>query len=229
MFKEVESVSVIAHELRTPLCLMRQLALSLDLTPNSNQRKKIQSQLIQVSDRILYQIQDLDRISRLEDGLFEMEPVSVRGVCDSVLRDLAPLSRLEQRKIRTSYFNKTRLASANRDLLHSIIYNLCVNSLRYTNEEGYSQLSVSEHKSRVRISIRDYGPALPTELWHELHAGTLEHPVNISMRPSSSGLSLYLASRFARQMHSQLGAIRHRDGISFFLDLLPSTQATLPI
>ncbi len=230
MFEEVKSVTAIAHELKTPLCLMRQLALSLDLATTPDQRSRMESRLIQISDHTLRQIEDLERMSRLQDGLFTMEPVSIRGVCDSVLREITLLSRLEGCRIHTSYLNKTRLASANRDLLHSIVYHLCLNALHYTNDNSCSELSVSEHKGHVRVGIRDYGPALPTKLWHELQSGILAcPPIHIAMRPSSSSLGLYLASRFADQMHSRLNAIRHHDGTTFFLDLLPSTQTMLPI
>ena len=40
------------------------------------------------------------------------------------------------------------------------------------------------------------------------------------MRPGSTGLGLYISSQFARHMRAQLGAIRHRDGTSFFIELL---------
>lgn len=229
MFKEVENVAVVAHELKTPLCLMRQLALSLELTDDTSRRQKLQTQLVQVSNRALRQVEDLTRTARLEDGLFVMEPVSVRGICDAVLREISPLFSVEKRQIRTSYLNKTRLASANHDLLYSVVYNLCTNALRYSDQSLSSQLQISDHQNHIRISVRDYGPALPASIWRELHSGSLARPVNIAMRPGSSGLGLYIASRFADQMHGRLGVIRHRDGTSFFIDLLPSKQAMLPI
>ena len=75
--------------------------------------------------------------------------------------------------------------------------------------------------------MRDFGPALPTSVWRELKSGGLTRPTRIAMRPGSSGLGLYIASEFARYMHAELGAIRHRDGTSFFVDLPVSHQASL--
>ena len=71
MHPEVNSIFVAAHELKAPLSLMRQLALSFD--PNDpNETKEYQDKIISVSDRALKQVSDLAKIARLEDGLFEI-------------------------------------------------------------------------------------------------------------------------------------------------------------
>lgn len=229
MSVEVNSLFVAAHELKTPLCLIRQLALNLDQTDDPARASLLESQLVAVSDRALKQINDLTRVARLEDGLFALEPVGIRGVCESAHLELKPLFAAEGRQLELFYHNQSRVAVANRELLRSIIYNLCANALRYSDAASTSHLTVSDHRGRVRISVRDYGPALPTPIWQALRSGTLNQPTSIAMRPGSSGLGLYIANQFARHMHAQLGAIRHRDGTSFFVDLPISNQLSLPI
>lgn len=227
MTVEVNGFLVAAHELKAPLCLLRQLALALDLAPTEAQRARLQAQIVEVSDRALRQVNDLLKISRLEDGLFETEPVSVRGVCESVLQELSPLFRYERRKLAFHYANKSRLAIANRDLLYSVIYNFCVNALRYSESDSESRLTVSDSHGKIRVNVRDFGPALPMKVWRELNGGYLVAPTPIAMRPDSSGLGLYIASEFARHMHARLGATRHKDGTSFFVELPVSKQISL--
>ena len=241
MSTEVSGILVAAHELKAPLAVLRQLALTLETQlsptetqpsptapqPSSTATAYLCRQMVSVSDRALRQVNDLAKIARLEDGLFTPEPVSVRGLCDQVLAELAPLYQGHDRTLAATYRNKSRLAFANRDLLHSILYNFCVNALHYSESHTTSQLSASEHRGRLRLSVRDYGPALPTAVWRRLQAGFLDQPTPVAMRPGSTGLGLYIASQFARHMHAQLGAIRHRDGTSFFIELPISKQASL--
>lgn len=227
MGSEVNSILVAAHELKTPLSLMRQLALSLEGVEDTESRTYIQSQLVNVSERALRQVNDLTKIARLEDGLFAMEPVSVRGVCETVWRELDPLFGYKHKSLHLVYTNRSRLAVANPDLLHSIIYNFCANAMHYSDAETISILSVSDAHNKIRVGVRDFGPALPAPIWRELRRGYLDRPTAIAMRPGSSGLGLYIASEFARHMHAQLGAIRHRDGTSFFVELPVSKQASL--
>lgn len=225
--EEVNGILVAAHDLKAPLALMRQLALSLDFADDQPTRRRIQSQLVSVSERAMRQVNDLSRIARLEDGLFEMEPLSARSVCDEVFRELHPLFRYENRRLALSYSNRSRLVIANHDLLYSIIYNFCTNAVRYSDRDTASTLTIADVQGKVRIGVRDFGPALPAKVWRELRQGPLNAPTNIAMRPGSSGLGLYIASEFARHMRANLGAIRHRDGTSFFVDLPISNQVSL--
>ena len=105
MSVEVNGILVAAHELKAPLSLMRQLALSLELAPAKDQ-SRIKSQLVGVSERALRQVNDLTKIARLEEGLFVMEPVSVRGVCESVWREISELYRFEGRQLRPALRNR---------------------------------------------------------------------------------------------------------------------------
>ena len=227
--EEVNGILVAAHDLKAPLALMRQLALSLDLADDQPTRQRIQAQLISVSERAIRQVNDLAKIARLEDGLFEMEPLSVRNLCDEVARELRPLFRYENRRLGLAFNNRSRLAIANRDLLYSIIYNFCTNAIRYSDRDTASILTVADARDKIRIGVRDFGPALPPKIWRALRQGTFNAPTSIAMRPGSSGLGLYIASEFARHMRAQLGAIRHRDGTSFFIDLPVSNQMSLAL
>ena len=227
MESEVNGILVAAHELKAPLSLVRQLALSLDFSDSAESLEHTRSQMISISDRAIRQVNDLTKISRLEDGLFVMEPVSVRGICDDVTRELQYLFRFNHRNLYIRYSNKSRLVIANRDLLYSVVYNFCLNAMHYSTEETRSELTVKDHNGRVRIGVRDYGPSLPMDVWHELKNGWINKPTSIAMRPGSSGLGLYIASKFSRYMNAEVGAIRHRDGTSFFVDLPASKQVSL--
>ena len=90
-----------------------------------------------------------------------------------------------------------------------------------------SELIVGENSDKVKVMIRDFGPALPMDVWRSLKKGWVEKPTSIAMRPGSSGLGLYIASKFSQYMNANVGAVRHRDGTSFFVELSPSKQATL--
>ena len=226
MHLEVNGILVAAHELKAPLSLMRQLALSLDPSDPALV-KDYQQKLISVSERTLRQVSDLAKVARLEDALFEMEPVAVRGVVDEVTSELAYLFRFNSKQLTVKCSNRERLVVANRDLLHSIIYNFCINAIKYSAAGSVSRLFVQDKQGKVRVLVRDFGPALPSSVYQKLTQGSLDAPVDISFRPDSSGLGLFIATKFARYMHANVGAIRHRNGTSFFVDLPASRQGVL--
>lgn len=223
----MNGILVAAHELKAPLNLLRQLAFSMDFAKDGEDLKAIQKKMINVSDRAIKQVQDLTKIARLDDGLFEMEPVAIRAVCDEVTAELRSLFRFNHRNLEIDYRNRNRLVVANRDLLYSVVYNFCLNAMHYSDQDTRSELMLSDKNGKVRLDVRDFGPSLPMDVWRSLKRGWVQKPTSIAMRPGSSGLGLYIASKFSQYMKANVGAIRHRDGTSFFVELSVSKQATL--
>ena len=225
MEKEVDGILVAAHELKAPLAVLRQLALSFDEI--SAKDEHIRAEMVSVSERAIKQVNDLAKIRRLEDGLFVMEPVAIREVCDAVSHELEYLFRFNQRNLFVKYSNRSRLVTTNRDLLYSVIYNFLLNAMHYSGEETRAELTVRDARDKVKVTVRDFGPALPIDVWREMKNGWINKPTSIAMRPGSSGLGLFIASRFSRYMNAKVGAVRHRDGTSFYVELPISKQASL--
>ena len=225
VFGTGSSAVVVAHELKAPLALMRQLALSIELENDLAGAQKVSEQIVATSERALRQVNDLTKVARLEDAMFEMEPVNPRVVCDEVLAELWKYFRFNRRELSIEYKNKRKLVVGNRQLLFSVVYNFCLNAMNYGGEELPSRVIVRDLQgNKVRVEVRDYGPAVPTKIWRQIKDGVIKKPVDIAMRPGSSGLGLYIAAKFANYMQSDFGLIRHRDGTSFYIDLPVSGQ-----
>lgn len=219
-----------AHELKSPLALIRQLSLGLEAGNISReQERQIVRQIILTSERGLRLTTDLSRSSRMQEGLFNLEPINPQQICEDVAHELTPLYVARGREIRVSNRHRPVLAVANRDLLRRIILNFGDNALHYAGADAPVELCMTSHEQlcKIRIGVRDYGPAIPTDIWKRLqaHLGTTHQPLH--SRPQSSGLGLYIAGQFALAMHGSIGASRHKDGATFYVDLDASTQLSL--
>ena len=222
---DIDSILVAAYDLKRPLTDLRQLALALDGIDGDNQL--IREQMVHVSERSLRQVNDLIKMRKLEKEMPEMEPVAIRLVCNDVTREMDYLFKANQRELSVRYLNRTPLVTANRELLKSVIYNFLLSAAHYSGNETRAELTVRDVHNCVKISIRDYGPALPMDVWREMKRGWLEKPTSITMRPGTSGLGLFIASRFSWYMNARVGAVRHRDGTSFFVELNRAHQLSI--
>lgn len=228
---DLAGIVTATHELKSPLALVRQLALSLEAGfVSSDEQARIIHQITLTTERALRLTTDLARSARLEDSLFDLEPVNPYHICEEVAHELTPLYAARGREIRVASSGRAAtLAVANRDLLRRIIINFSDNALHYADSQTPVELRTSSHQRGhiVRLQVRDYGPALPVDIWRRLesHIGQGIQPLHA--RPESSGLGLYVAGQFARAMRGQIGAIRHRDGATFYVDIDASTQLNL--
>lgn len=227
------NLAVAAHELKSPLALMRQLSLLLqqpDITLSEAERRELIHQIELTSERALRLTGDLTRSARLEDALFEMEPMNPWAVCNEIVQELTPLFEAHGRSLVVRSRKHPLLLVANRDLLRRIVTNFSDNALHYSEAGTAVELQIKAlQKGRVvRIGVRDFGPALSSDMWQTLQKKLMSQSAqSLHARPQASGLGLLIASQFAEVMNGTVGAIRHRDGATFYVDLDASRQLSL--
>jgi signal transduction histidine kinase len=226
----ISPIIAAAHELKSPLALVRQLALSLeqgDLAADDQQR--LLRQITLTSERALRLTSDLTRTARLQDAMFELEPINPVALCEDIVHELTPLFAAHDRVIRVRTRKHPLLLIANRDLLRRIIMNFSDNALHYSEGDRVVEIQIKALSGgkTIRLGVRDYGPAVSSDMWRTLQKKLSTSPQVVHARPQSSGLGLYIASQFAEAMQGQIGMTRHRDGATFYVDLFASRQMSL--
>lgn len=227
---EVTPLIAAAHELKSPLALVRQLALRLeDETLSEGERQRLLQQTIFTTERALRLTSDLTRSARLDTALFTVEPINPEQLCRDVVTELSPLFAAYGRSVEVKTRKHPLLLVANRDLLRRILLGFSDNALHYSSGDAAVRLQIQAFKKAgtIRIGVRDYGPALSSDMWRKLQKKLRTAPQAIHARPESSGLGLYIASQFAEAMNGRIGAVRHKDGATFYVELQASSQMSL--
>ncbi len=227
---DISSIGIASHELKSPLVLMRQLSLELASGKLSTiETQTVLEQLIHVSDRALRLTNNLTKAERLQASLFPLEPVNPLSICEDVTSEISGLYKAQNRKLILKRQKSVQPVVANRDLLRRILLNFADNALHYSDESSNVTVSAKLYNRTrtVRLSVRDYGPAIDLPYWQRIKSA-LHHTVEpMSRRPESSGLGIYIARQFADAMGGSIGVIRHRDGASFYIELPVSHQLSL--
>ena len=217
-----------AHELKAPLALVRQLSLALETGDYTDtERAVLQQRITLTAERALRLTTDLTRAERLDDGLFEIEPLNPIVLCEEVADELSPLYAAHNRTIGVKPHRRQLLGLANRELLRRILLNFTDNALHYSRDAPvYISAQQRQRGTVIRLGVRDYGPAVPANVWRRLMQN-LGRPQPLHNRPASSGLGMVVAHEFAAAMGASIGAVRHRDGATFYVDVMTSTQLRL--
>ena len=85
-FAKLPSLSVAAHELKSPITLMRQLALAIqsgELSPD--EERQFSDMLVKMSDRSLQLVNDLSHVGNLQPSLYRLELSNALAVCGRLL------------------------------------------------------------------------------------------------------------------------------------------------
>jgi signal transduction histidine kinase len=224
--KEFELAPLVtaAHELKAPLVLLRQLALQLVNETDPDMIAEISRRIRLTSERSLRLVNGLSKVARLEDALFKLEPVVVNNVAREVANELQPLSVALGQKIEIKT-RKNVLAIGHFDLLRTILLGLIDNSLMsHSDSQNVVEVRFRGCGDNLQILVRDFGEAIEPKRFKTISTTLGMTPVAVPSRPNSTGLGLFIASKFSEYMHGHLAITRHRRGGMTFKVTLPASK-----
>ena len=223
-FGALPSVVVAAHELKTPLALMRQLSLLLsEGSLDGAETRRVSQQVTQTAERALALVGDLAHTANLSPTLFPLEPVNPLAVCRQIAQDMRPALQVYDRRVEWPRGRQAQLVVANQTLLGRVLANFLENALRYSEPSATVRVKLQRRGDVLRMGVRDLGPMMSLREYRQL-LDEMALRKSVRTRPESSGLGVYVASQFAQAMNGEIGLIRHRDGLTFYVDVPLSRQ-----
>lgn len=217
-----EFVSMVGHELRAPLAVIKGYAGLLQvyggtggwgdhaLAPEQ-QRRYVQA-ILEQTGLLEVLVNDLLDVSRLQRGELALCPcaVDVRVLCRRAVESgQLRAEHWAPGKYHLGYRVPTHLAPvwADAGRLLQVLLNLLDNAVKYSPRGGYIELEAREldgQKKEVAITIRDQGVGIPAHL-----LSTLFQPFERLERPaitriSGVGLGLYVTRRLVEAMGGKI-------------------------
>ena len=226
----MQSLVAAAHELKTPLAIIAHLASALeDEALASPEQRRTSLQRIQLSaERTMRLIQGLTTSYRLGDDQLKfalnLQPVNVSQVCEEVAHEILPFANVQRQSLELELGQRSQLVVGDKELLHSVLFNLLDNALRHTPPESTVRMHIRRRTEVVRICVHDNGPGIQPSDMSKLRQRIGKQPQPIVTRSSGSGLGLYIAEQLAVAMGGRLGVGSVKSGADFHVDLLHSRQ-----
>lgn len=227
-----EFVSVVSHELRSPMTPIRGFVqlVTRDLIREGNhdqQVKWLQSISGHV-DRMTRLVDDLLEVSRLRSGTLDirLEPTNIAAVCEDVVS-----SRQAGAATHTILFNYgggAIVGSWDHDRLHQVVDNLVGNATKYSPAGGTVtvDLSVDWGRKAVRLAVTDEGPGIPEVDRDRIFSAFYRtHEATIS-QISGLGLGLYIVSELVAAHGGTIEVGEGATGGASFVVNLPLIQIT---
>lgn len=153
----------VAHELRTPLTVIQGNLQALLDGVYPLERAEIAT--IYDETRLLSRlVADLRELAQAEAGQLKLHlgPVDVAAVLAQTVDSFALLAQQEQVSLQLDTPPDLPPAVADPDRLAQVLRNLLANALRHAGPGGHVQVAARPEAGRLRISLADDGPGIPT-------------------------------------------------------------------
>ena len=189
-------VSVVTHELKTPVALIKGYASTLQRTDAHWDAATVSESLKVIedeSDRLAELIDNLLDASRAQAGSFKL--VRVELDIDQLVRDVVE-------RIRPQATRHTLVAAVPADLpmvyadharITQVLTNLLSNAVKYSPEGGEIRVSSRVAPAEVIISVSDHGPGIPADEQPQLFSRFHRLDNALTRRTPGTGLGLFLS------------------------------------
>lgn len=161
-----EFLGNVSHELKTPLFTVQgYIATLLNGAMNDKTiRTKYLERAEKGVERLIYIVQDLDMITKLETGYLNLEITSFDIV--GLVQNVFDLLEMEASKkdillLFDMKHNKPIMVSGDRERIEQVVINLLVNSIKYGKEKGSTEVSIeSLTNEKMIIRFNDNGEGI---------------------------------------------------------------------
>jgi two-component system sensor histidine kinase QseC len=151
-----------AHHLRTPLATIKLQLQLMEQARNASERGALLNDLSASVERASRLVGQLLISTRVSHQTIARVPVMLKPSIIAMIEEFAPLAA--QRNLTLSYDGDEDLCiMADETLLRLMIGNVIENAVKYTPENGFVNIALSQTDGMAEVIVTDSGPGIPEE------------------------------------------------------------------
>lgn len=220
-----EFVSVVSHQLRSPLSNLRwaiEFLMSGRADAITEKQLEYFKILMENSDRMRELVADLLNVSRLEQGImpFKKEEVSLAEIVGQVVKEADIFAKASNVVIDFEDENSLPRISTDPVQLKLAVSNLLDNAIRYTKREGRVKINLAEKGKILFCEVSDSGVGIPKDDQKYIFQKFFRSSNILKQQTEGSGLGLYIAKSIIEKLGGKIN-FKSQEGVgsTFWLTL----------
>lgn len=206
----------VSHELKTPLTSISGYAeIMKDGLVRPEDMPKFSERIYNEASRLITLIEDIIRLSKLDDEAVELEKqeVELYSLTREIVSRLAP--QAEKRSIQMEVTGEEVTYYGIRQILDEMVYNICENAVKYNKAGGSIKIWVGNTLKGAKIIVEDTGIGIPADQKDRIFERFYRVDKSHSKETGGTGLGLSIVKH---------GAILHSAAISVESELGKGTK-----
>lgn len=201
------------HEMKNPLTGLRAALVNLQETRDSEEHRRASENANRAVGRLTRLLNDLRKLSDLEERSIERMPVHIPELLDDVVDAARTIPAYQGRNVNL-FISKVPAplppVRGDRDLLSLAVYNLVENALKYSSPTDSVEVRALEDGKAVVVEVADSGAGIASDdlsrIFEELYRGSNARTTE------GSGLGLALVNRIISLHGGQIDVRSRQDG-----------------
>lgn len=203
-------VSVVSHELKTPVALIKGYASTLrreDATWSPETLQHSLQVIEEEADRLTTLIDNLLQVSRLQTGAFAIDltgDVALDQLAKRVAKNFR--TQTDKHEILIDFPPDFPKVPGDETKLRHVLDNLVNNAIKYSPEGGKVQIGGTVNEDKVHVSVSDEGVGLPQDELERIFERFYRVDDALTRKTQGTGLGLYLANAIVQAHNGDIWA-----------------------
>ena len=213
-FKRRGMMDSMAHEMKTPLSIIRNYGEVLKEETDESKRQQFTQNIIDEADGLNRAIVSMLDLSKMEAGTYPMElsSLSVSRLAEQELKRAEILAQQKHLQLNLEVEGDERIL-ADEKLIINIISNFLSNAIKHTPEGGSITLAVDCDGNSAHFSVKNQGAPIDDneieKIWDSYYGIK-------SSGKESSGLGLAIVRNACMMHNGSYGCFNEADGVTFW-------------
>jgi len=221
-----EVVSVVAHQLKNPLSVIKgylEVLIGEELGKINAKQKEYLSDAFENVGRMSRIVNYLLDISRIEEGRYELklEKVNLEKMTGQVIKDFSFWVKASNCQILFKKPKKLPKVLVDPLKIRQVIENLISNAVKYKSVGlGKIEISIKKKDKNLTFACKDNGIGIPKEDFKKVFSKFYRSEKAIELDPSGSGLGLHINKAIVTLAGGKIWFRKNKDvGMTFYFTL----------
>lgn len=222
---KTEFVSVVSHQLRTPLSAMRwtlNLLTEGRLNGFNHDQLNYIHLLKESNERMIKLVNDLLDVSRIEMGktIFQSRQTNLYILIQKIINNFSPFAQAHHVSLSLEAPETLPNVWTDPEKISLVIYNLIDNAIKYIRGQGEVRVWARERKKFVEVAIQDTGVGVPEAQKKYIFQKFFRSDNIMKHQTTGTGLGLFIAKSVVEESGGKIWfESKERKGTTFFFTL----------
>lgn len=209
-----EFLGNVTHELKTPLFNIQGYIETLIDDDDPEIRDKYLERTAFNIERLIGIVTDLDTISQLESGVMKInvEELDIVNVVEEVIELYSRQAKERNIKV-TLKCSAPRpvMVMADKNRMYEVVSNLVLNSIKYGNDNGFTEVSVVDIENRYLVQVKDNGIGISDDNLQRVFERFFREDKARSSKAGGTGLGLSIVKHII-EAHGERITVKSKKG-----------------